>query len=510
MSWLKNFRSRLAHKRETVESTQSQPELLARLGSFVHSIRFRLVLWFVFILALVLAAFSTFIYVNQAYDLRLATMDYLGRRLGRLQGLMAYGAHQAEMTGSNNAVLLIPQNFLQDSDELIITDPQGTVLASHGPLQDQQAAYVATHSAQSRMAEAAPDYLSWSAPKSAGGGEYLFLAEPLSDDVGFSGFIVLGRPLDADGLLARLGVTLLGGSLLTLLVALLGGLWLADRAMRPVKTITQTARQISESDLSRRLNMRNRDELGELAGTFDAMLARLQAAFERQREFVADASHELRTPLTIVNLETGRALAAPRRPEEYQRALTVIQGENEFMTRLVTDLLALARMDAGQAQVEQEHLDLSDVTLEAVERLTSLAERKGVRLETGELPEVRIRGDRRWLLQMVSNLVENGIKYAGSSDPHVRVETGLADGKGWLHVTDNGPGIPPEHLAHIFERFYRVDKSRARIEGANEPPSGSGLGLSIVHWIVRAHGGSIHVKSTAGEGTRFEMDFPAN
>jgi signal transduction histidine kinase len=303
----------------------------------------------------------------------------------------------------------------------------------------------------------------------------------------------------------RLLFTLLLGSLFTLGVALGGGLWLADRAMRPVHAITQAARTISETDLNRRLNLKGRDELAELANTFDGMLARLQAAFERQRQFVADASHELRTPLTIVNLESSRALASKRSADEYQRALGVIRSENEFMSHLVGDLLTLARMDAGQMAMEKTPLDLSDIALEAVERLAPLAERKNVRLETGDLPEVNIIGDRRYLLQMLSNLVENGIKYTGGAEKRVRVETGLEGDSAWVRVSDTGEGIPPEHLPHVFDRFYRVDKARSR--GEDEFQGGNGLGLSIVNWIVQAHGGEVRVESAPGAGATFEVRF---
>jgi heavy metal sensor kinase len=299
--------------------------------------------------------------------------------------------------------------------------------------------------------------------------------------------------------------TLLLGSGLTLAVALGGGLWLADRAMRPVHTITRAARSISETDLNRRLNMKSKDELGELANTFDDMLARLQAAFERQRQFVADASHELRTPLTIVNLESSRALAAKRTTDEYQRALGVIRSENEFMSHLVSDLLTLARMDSGQMAMEKTRLDLSDLALEAVERLSPLAERKNVRLETGDLPEVNLQGDRRYLLQMLNNLIENGIKYTGGEEKRVRVETGLEIDSAWVRVSDTGQGIPPEHLPHLFDRFYRVDKARSRDE--DESQGGNGLGLSIVNWIAQAHDGEVRVESTQGMGTTFEVRF---
>ena len=157
-----------------------------------------------------------------------------------------------------------------------------------------------------------PDgFVSWSQGNLTPKANYIFVTVPIGMFPGRSGLVILGSPLDPYGLFGRLIFTLVAGSLLTLLIALVGGFWLADRAMRPVHTITQAARTIGETDLSRRLNMKGKDELGELANTFDGMLARLQAAFERQRQFVADASHELRTPLTIVNLETSRVLGLP-------------------------------------------------------------------------------------------------------------------------------------------------------------------------------------------------------
>jgi signal transduction histidine kinase len=473
-----------------------------KIISIFHSIRFRLVLWFAAILALVLSVFSAFIYVNQSRDI-------LGESEFRLERKMA--ALEVTLTVTP-AGLLVPPGVLQDTDVFVFTDANGQVLASHGSQSSQDTLNLASRARQEygRGHGSSNDAIIWRQGTGSPWTSYIFITVPLQNGIWQRGLVTLGSPVDPYGLESRLLFTLIGGSLATLIIALLGGYWLADRAMRPVHTITQAARTIGETDLSRRLNMKSKDELGELANTFDGMLGRLQAAFERQRQFVADASHELRTPLTIVNLETSRTLASPHKAEDYRHALSVIRSENDFMTTLVNDLLTLARMDAGQAVIESLPVDLSDVAVETMERLTPLAARNGVRLEAGDLPEAFILGDRQYLVQMLSNLVDNGIKYAAGEDKKVSIETGTSGETAWVRVSDNGPGIATEHLPHLFNRFYRIDQ--ARTHGGDESPeakspSGSGLGLSIVQWIVQSHGGEIKVESQVGAGTTFTASF---
>lgn len=324
--------------------------------------------------------------------------------------------------------------------------------------------------------------------------------------------LIVGHPSDEARQLRQLLLALLLAAPATLLLAALGGYWLAARAMRPVRLIGRAAEAIGATDLSRRLRLPHRDELGELAASLDRMLDRLEGAFARQRQFTADASHELRTPLTIVALEADYALAAPRAPEEYARALTAIRVEAAAMARLVNELLILARADAGQLALAREPLDLSDLALIAVERLAPLARGRGVVLAAGDLPELSISGDRAYLLQMLANLVENAIKYTAGHGRRVCVSTGAQGiAHAWVRVADDGPGIAPEHLPHLFERFYRADPSRARSpdEGnAGCAPGGSGLGLAIVRWVARAHGGDVLVRSAAGQGTTVEVCLP--
>ncbi len=468
-----------------------------RFAQFTHSIRFRLVMWFTLILALILFVFSGLIYIRLLKDIR-------GEASYRLEQKLEYVLRYAQII---NGTILLPDGLIGKNDVLVLMDTNRKILASTGKIPAEPViALLSTKQAASPdpdQDDTRPMLVGTLSPY----GSYALITGRATDLLGQSFTAILGTPFDAYDLIGRLTLTLLLGNALTLAIAIAGGFWLADRAMRPVHTITQTARTISETDLSHRLNIQGQDEIGELAQTFDAMLARLEAAFQRQRQFIADASHELRTPLTIVNLQTSRALAAKRSTVEYQRALGIIQSENELMTNLVNDLLTLARMDNTQTAFETAPLDLSDVALEALERLESLAERHHVRLEAGDLPEAPINGNRQLILQLVSNLLENGIKYSSGTEKFVRLEIELRSAQICLRVRDNGRGIPAEHLPHLFHRFYRADTARARDE-SGETPGGTGLGLAIAQSIVQAHGGQIEVQSAENTGTVFEIHFP--
>jgi hypothetical protein len=266
-----------------------------------------------------------------------------------------------------------------------------------------------------------------------------------------------------------------------------------------------------------RLHVGRRDEFGELAATFNRMLGRLEGAFRRQAQFTADASHELRTPLTIMNLEINRALTQLSEPEEVRQVLEQINMENSQMMATVSGLLLLARADTGKLVLEQRDVDLGDVALASVERLVPLARLSGVTLATGELPELIVRGDPQYLGQMLTNLIENGIKYTSGSGSRVWVDLSSEDeGVALVQVQDDGPGISEEHLPFLFERFYRADRARGRkardtgesIDEPRDSSSGTGLGLSIVQWIVAAHGGDVRVESAVGSGSLFEVRLP--
>jgi heavy metal sensor kinase len=480
------------------------------LKKFVAGIRFRLMSWFTIILALVLFIFSAFVYTRQAQDLQGDNLNRLAIKARQLENLFQFEGLQSMQDVRQLMPALVSGGvaLVQEDEVLVVADPITQWTSQLGPVNSTDVQHMVA-TAQLLVQDGQTHILNYdlvsTATKQAQ--QYTFLVVPVEARGRLVGYMLLGRPADSTGQLPRLMATLALASLAVLAGAAGVGYWLAGRVLRPVKVITRTARQISDTDLSKRLNLNTSDELGELANTFDDMLARLQAAFERQRQFTTDASHELRTPLTIIGLETGRMLTTRRKPEEYEQVLQTIQSENDHMTRLVNDLLVLARMEAGQINLEQEKIDLSDVALEVVERLSPLAAAKGVRLDVGELPETPVLGDRGHLGQMVSNLVSNAIKYAPATNGVVTVESGVSGQQAWVKVADNGDGIALEDRPHIFERFYRADKSRSRSEDKNDP-GGSGLGLAIVRWIAQAHGGDASLESEPGSGAVFKVTLP--
>jgi heavy metal sensor kinase len=493
----------------------------ASIGQFIHSIRFRLTLWTAAVLTVILFVFCVFIYTRQAYDMQLhmqAQLQLKSQQLASIYRLVGVNSDDDSsepiLPGSIQSGIPLAEYHL-----LAVVRSTGQTVQKAGGIDDATLKTLVNSWQAAGQASSSLGYKLWLANTDDHDitGDYLFAVTPILVERRLVGLVVLGAPLDPDGQMPRLVVSLLLGSLVTLAAALGGGYWVASRAMAPVRTITRAAREIGETGLDKRLQLKSRDELGELAATFDEMLDRLQAAFNRQRQFTADASHELRTPLTIVGIETDQALSRRRSPEEYERAIKVIKSENEFMAHLVNDLLTLARMDAGQTRLRLEALDLSDLALDNTERLTSLARVKNVELILGELPEANILGDRQFLSQALANLIENAIKYAGGREGrggHVHIETGSRESGGkrraWVEVADDGPGIAAEHLPRLFDRFYRVDKARTREEeeSGDKQPDGSGLGLSIVQWIIHAHNGEIRVRSEPGAGTTFEIDLP--
>lgn len=293
--------------------------------------------------------------------------------------------------------------------------------------------------------------------------------------------------------------TLLALLPLSLLVAGMGGLFLTERALRPVHQVTHAAAQLGAEDLSRRLEVNGWDELSELAETFNGMIARLEAAFEQQRRFTADASHELRTPLARIKVSTSMALADEQSPAEYRTALRIADQAADVMERLIQQLLLLARAEAGQLPIARSCLNLGEVLQEAVAAVA----REGAAPVTLHLPPepIELSGDADHLCRVFVNLLDNALRHT-PAEGQITLWAGVVGNAAMVQVRDTGEGIPPEHLPHVGEPFYRVDAARARRTG------GCGLGLAISQTIVQAHGGQLAIASEVGRGTIVTVTLP--
>lgn len=273
------------------------------------------------------------------------------------------------------------------------------------------------------------------------------------------------------------------------------------RALRPLDAVTQTALQITTAnDLSRRIPLVGPadDEVGQLVQSFNQTLGRLEELIDTQRRFVTDVGHELRTPLTVIkgNVDLMRRIGAD---EEFFES---IESEVERLTRMVGDLMLLAQAESGKLPMARQMVDLDTVLLEVFRQMKVLAKDQ-IKLKIGDIDQVLVCGDRDRLKQVLVNLISNAIKYTPAGG-EVVVTLGKLGERGRLIVTDNGPGIPAEDIPHIFERFYRGEKSRIR----SKDGKGFGLGLSIAYWIVKGHEGQIEVSSEMGKGTTFCVWLP--
>src|SRR5579884_301871 len=283
-----------------------------------------------------------------------------------------------------------------------------------------------------------------------------------------------------------------------LVLAAIGGFFLAGKSLAPVVTISAQAERITAKNLEERLEIKTRDEFGRLAAVFNALLSRLDQSFRVMREFMADASHELRTPLAIVHGEAEVSLSRERTAEEYRESLSIIRDNSKRMALIVKDMLDLARADSGQQTLRREELYLDDVVTACCRSAQPLAQLKGVTLNWSAEEDLSFQGDEELLKRMTVNLLHNAIQYTPSGGS-VSVNLHRENGSGVLTVSDTGIGIPPASASRIFDRFYRVAEARTRSDG------GSGLGLSIVKLAAESHGGAVSVASKPGEGSTFTV-----
>jgi two-component system, OmpR family, sensor kinase len=285
--------------------------------------------------------------------------------------------------------------------------------------------------------------------------------------------------------------------------------WYVGRSLSPIAELTEHAARLTrviaapgQVDVKPpRLVSNSPDELGQLAATFNELFARVIAAIQQLRQFVSNASHEMRTPLAVLQGETELLLSERRDPSEYERALEIIHGELRHLSRIVEGLFTLSMADAGQLRVVNDPLYLNEVLEEACEIAVPLARSKGISIEQTLQPEIASRGDESFLRDLFLVFLENAVKYS-PANTRIKVNLSRVNGSARVQFQDEGTGIAPEHVPHIFERFYRATGS-----DSVEARSG-GLGLAIAQAIANAHGGMIECQTAPGHGSTFTITLP--
>jgi two-component system OmpR family sensor kinase len=315
--------------------------------------------------------------------------------------------------------------------------------------------------------------------------------------------LVVGTSLEGvDAAVDRVVRLMLVAGPALLLITALGGWWLAGKALRPVARVTDQAERIEVDRLDARVPVpRTADEIARLAITLNHMLDRLDRGVAMRKRLIADASHELRTPLAVMRSELDVALGYGDLQPEAARVLASAREEVERMTRTVENLLTLARVDEGRLELLSRPLELRAVVDEVAAELSPVAADRGITVSASGEP-ADVEGDRDRLRHVVANLVDNAVKYSHEGGD-VRITTWRRNGEAGVSVADDGVGLPSDALAHVFDRFYRVDDARVRDQG------GSGLGLAICREILTAHGGRVWADSEAGAGARFWLALPA-
>lgn len=303
--------------------------------------------------------------------------------------------------------------------------------------------------------------------------------------------------------LSYLRLTLIGAYPIALLLSLLGGYFLAGRALSPVQHLTTRARAISAENLSERLAVPNpHDELGQLTAVLNDAFARLEESFNRLKRFTQDAAHELRTPLAVLRSVGEVGLQEQREPNDYRDVIGSMLEEVDRLGRLVDGLLTLARAESGRFSVEHRPENLAVLCRDVAECLRVLADEKNQTLSFDSTDELNTVIDRDILRLALINLVANAIRFTqGGGSIQVRLRR-YGQNDAAIEIDDNGPGIAPEHRGHVFERFYRIDRSRAQHTG------GSGLGLAIARWAVEANNGTIQLEGKPDRGSLFRIILP--
>ena len=449
-------------------------------------IRAQLTLWYSMILTLSFAAFGCVAYFAMEYGIRETVRSELQQRAEGVRDIINEDAPKGRAALEDEVKEFA--DGLGSGGHVRVADASGVIFASSGMEPPRQP--------KNRVGTNRP----WR--QSIGGDSFLVSRQSIEAAGGSYDVSIAVATGDLNRALERGSFLLLFTAPLFLAIAAYGGYWMSRRALEPVARMTQTARNISEQNLAKRLDVpATRDELAQLAETLNQMLARLDVAFQRIARFTADASHELRTPVAVMRTSAELALRKPRTEAEYQETLLQILREADKVSQLIEELLALARADSGAAQMQMERSDLRAILGSACEKTKVLAEDKRVSLSLDPGSPVWLEAEATSIERLFLILLDNAVKYTPAGG---RVQTGVFAENGFAiaEIRDEGIGISKEDMPHIFDRSFRADRARSRAIG------GAGLGLAIGQWIAEAHGGEIRARSELGKGSAFEVRLP--
>jgi heavy metal sensor kinase len=462
-----------------------------------RSFSFRLVAWYASLLTAIFIFLGALLYLDLRYFLENTVRESQARRAHQIADTLLANIKQTSDSYVAEEVHTLYAPEINDRF-IRITRPDGSLLYLSGTPNDQ--------SFDPKQVPPAPvsEQNDFSKIFHFPGGRSLVVSGLHFQTQNGTDYVVeVGALLDpVEAMLNHLLLQLVFGLPLAIVIITAGGYLLVRRALTPVERITTAAERITQHNLSERLPVSNTgDELEQLSVSLNRMIARLDDAFQNSKRFVADASHEMRTPLTIVRGELENLIEDRRLDNETRDRAASMFEEAVRLSQIVEQLLALSRLDAGEAQAEWSRFDLASLAKTTAEQMGLLAEDKKISITCDAAQAVMVEGDNARLKQIVVNLLDNAIKYTPENGK-IQLRIHAINGHAILEVEDNGIGIPPDALPHVFERFYRVDKIRSG------ETKGAGLGLSIVESICTAHGAAVEADSIEGKGSRFRVRLP--
>ena len=480
----------------------------------LRSLRFKLTLWYVLILGILLTSFSGFLYFTLSKSLH-RDVDNKLRSLAELIASESSSPLSKFSFGTIDQALETSMNLKPIGKFIQVLDESGNIGRKSDNLRNVQLPI-----SLNALKNASKGLITFETNRTIGNTPLRIMTFPVVENSHVTKIVQIASSLEGvEDALNKLLLILIISVPSTLILASLGGQFLAHKALKPVDNITQTARMITSQNLNQRIHPpKVKDEISRLIETFNEMISRLDQSFRQMKQFSSDASHELKTPLTILKGEVEVMLRKERTSQEYEQTLRSNLEEINRMSQIVEDLLNLSKADTGEIRLNKEDVNLTEILNEVVVQMERLAKTKKLHLSaTNHHQDIHIFGDALRLRELFINLIENGIKYTEEGGSiHIILQkeypppvTGQPD---WVErekgqfvkiiVSDTGIGIAKEDQERIFNRFFRVDKARSREQG------GSGLGLSICKWIVEAHQGEIGVESELAKGSSFIVRLP--